>query len=168
MWLHSQSGASTDGGSHGRTRFHRPMVVCKEHLKYIQYIVNSIILYEFLKSALTRQYRNTLTKNYLNPHLYQVCLSEFFWICNSCTRLCDHGVKVILLENMMYDAMPSYCWIATVLHSGFPFFCSKYKWPYWLNWIKEVEISIKSKYKEHLGDEVETEELAAQYSCKTL
>ena len=68
---------------------------------------------------------------------------------------------------MMYDATPSYCWIAAVLHISFlSFFFSKYKWSYGFDWVEEVKISTKSMYKEYLDDEAKPEELAAQYSCK--
>ena len=57
--------------------------------------------------------------------------------------------------------------IATVLHISFPSLCFKCKWPYWLSWVKEAGISIKSISKEHLDDEVEIEELVARYSYKS-
>ena len=169
-WLDSQNGTSTDGGSYGRTCFQRPMVVCERMSEYLLHIVEFVLLYELTKlvSVLTRHEHNTRTDNFSNPHIYQLYFFDFFFgICNARrTWLCDHVLKAIFLVNMMYDATPSYCWIATVLHISFPSFHFKYKWPYWPDWIKEVKISIKSMYKEHLDDEVEPEELAAQYSYK--
>ena len=74
----------------------------------------------------------------------------------------------IYLEKLTHDATPSYYYIATVLQISFQSFCFKYKWSCWPSSVKEAEVSIKSIYKQHLDDDVETEELAAQYAYRNL
>ena len=101
----------------------------KDQFEYIHYIVELVPLRELtkLQSAFTRQNCNAGKEGYLKGRLNQLLFPRFFCTCDARTRLCNHGLKGTFLENMIYDATPSYCCIVTVLQISFPSFYFKYK-----------------------------------------